>query len=178
MINIEWILLVVDYYRSLTTRNFVLEWAIPLLIGELIFINNINNTQNHELMLNVIDTSLSLLGVLIGFSIAVITLLITSSSPNIDEIKQRQTSLFIGRKRLSLFDLQLINYTYSVIAEVFLVITLMILQNVVYVNENKDIMYNVINSIVIFCIFHILLLTVRNITNFYFIIFKKSNVSN
>lgn len=170
--NIEWILLLLDYFRTLKIRNYLFEWSLPQIFAEAIFIVNIQNENITKAMQVMSSNAISLLGVLIGFSIAVITLLTATQSSNIEEIKKRLTRYSIGNKQLSLFDLLLINYTYSIIIEIFLAIVNIIILNTP-VEMFSSLTCNIVNSINIMFITHILLLTVRNITNFYFVMFKK-----
>jgi len=172
MINIEFILLVIDYFRTIKKRDFVLEWAVPFIFGIVIFQVNIGNNKVDELLKLISGNITSLLGVLIGFSVAVITILVTTNSKNIDEIKATETEYTIGNKKQTLFDLLLINYTYSVVIEVFLTIFNLIIPNIAAISLNHSTL-NTLNTIDIFLTCHILLLTIRNTTNFYFILIKK-----
>lgn len=174
MINIEFILLLRDYFKTLNKRNFILEWFIPFFVGLGVFLINRKNIKIDDQLKNLSTNITSLLGVLIGFSIAVITLLVTTNSKNIEEIKTKLTSYFVGNKNLTLFDLLLINYTYSVVVEVFLTIFNLIIPSMIEFDKSSC-MLNIINSLNIFLVSHILLLTVRNTTSFYFILLKKQD---
>lgn len=170
--NIEFLLLVIDYFRTIKIRDFVLEWILPLLIGIAIYFSNTSNCNVEELFKSVSGNVTSLLGVLIGFSVAVITILVTTNSKNIDEIKAKETEYKISNKKLTLFDLMLINYTYSVVIEVLLTVFNLTAPNLLRLSLSNNSM-NLLNSVDVFLTCHVLLLILRNITNFYFILIKK-----
>lgn len=170
--NIEFLLLIVDYFRTVKRRDFVLEWLCAFLIGLLVYWLNRNNINISDLLKNISSNAVALLGVLIGFSVAVITLLVTTNSKNIDEIKAHRTKYKLGSRHITLFDLLLINYTYSVVAEIIIVILNLILPGLCSFELSNNTL-NLLNALNIFLVCHVLLLTIRNMTNFYFILIKK-----
>lgn len=170
--NIEFILLVFDYFKVLKRRDFVSEWVLPLIISALVFVSNRGACDLLESFRNSSGTITNLLGVLIGFSIAVITLLLTASSKNIEEIKTYTTQYKISGKQLTLYDLLLIHYSYSVVIEILLTIFNLIIPGLLK-EYSPRLIVNLLNSFNIFLVSHILLLTIRNITGFYFTLMKK-----
>lgn len=167
---IEFLLLARDYYRTINRRVFFYEWGVPFIVA---FICLFGCIDNFGIFSTFKDSSINVLGVLLGFSIAVITILTTGGSKNIDEIKKTITDIIVNGNKLSLYDLVLINFTYSVVLEILLIfscLTIPLLNKVFLFGSNlKLILY----SIMVFVVLHILLLTLRNITDFYFIISKK-----
>lgn len=91
---------------------------------------------------------------------------------NLEEIKNKKTSIKINKEYITLFRLLLINFTYSVIVEVGLIIVCLIypllIENIKF---NQNLKY-VGFSILVFLILHIMLLTMRNLTDFYLILVK------
>jgi hypothetical protein len=169
--NIEFLLLIVDYFKTLRRREFLLEWMAPLIIGVLCAIIKSPEKDVIEILKALSSGGISLLGVLIGFSIAVLTILVTSSSENIQEIKNTKTDFIKSHKRLSLFDLLLTNYAYSVVAEVLVLIVNILIASSMFSFEGR--VQKFIIFFDVFLLSHVLLLTLRNITNFYFILSKK-----
>lgn len=170
---LEFFLIISDYFKTLNRKIFIYEWIFPFVITFLCtFIGCI---LDFEVFVSFKDSAINVIGVLLGFSIAVITIITTGSGPNIEQIKNYETSIVIDTKKISLYRLFLINFTYSVILEVILIISclLMPLLNTIFLFSFsvKLIMY----SIMVFIVFHILLLTLRNITDFYLIISKEHN---
>jgi hypothetical protein len=171
--NIEFLLLIIDYFRVIKRRDFLLDWLLPILLTIIFFYVNLNNLKLTELVRSLSANTISLLGILVGFSIAVITLLITANTKNIDEIKELVAARINEYRTVSLFELMIITYTYSVIIEVVLIIFNLFIPSI-NLNENSyTLRANLIASIDILLILHVLFVTIRNITNFYFILIKK-----
>ncbi|PKP23047.1 MAG: hypothetical protein CVU05_01330 [Bacteroidetes bacterium HGW-Bacteroidetes-21] len=169
---LEFLLLLSDYFKTLTKRLFIYELIIPAIIGVLIYCL-LKNGAVVSSCANFRNNSLTLLGVLVGFSITIITILTTGNSRNLEEIKNIKTKVKIGSQEASLFRLLLINFTYSVVIEIFLIIV-----NLIYPliadNYRMRIEIKYIGfSLIVFLIVHVLLLTIRNLTDFYMIITKK-----
>lgn len=167
----EYLFLVLDYFRTLKWKYFIYEWFVPLIISTGIYFI-LKDKDISDLSDEFFNSSVSLLGVLVGFSITVITILVTTSSANIDEIKKTYTEYKIGKDFITLFKLFLINLTYSVVAEITILIFNLILP--VVSNRLGNTSLTVLMVLDILLIVHILLLTIRNMTDFYFILFKES----
>lgn len=168
---LEFFILIFDYYKTLNKRVLIYEWILPILFGTFIFIllTNGNSTSATKIFK---DNSINLLGILAGFSITIITILTTGQSRNLEEIKKKETNFIINKKKISLFRLLLINFTYSVILESFLIIFCLtypiILENSNFTKNQKYVVFSILVTVII----HLLLLTIRNLTDFYLIITK------
>jgi len=168
---LEFLILISDYLKTITKRIFLFEWILPLILSISIFF-----LLYYGKTLGVADAfknnSINLLGILVGFSITIITILTTGQSRNLEEIKKTKTKTIINNKPISLYRLLLINFTYSVVIEVFLII---IFLTYPLINQNIEIsrlFKLVVFSTLVFMIIHILLLTIRNLTDFYLILTK------
>jgi hypothetical protein len=166
---LEFLLLIGDYFRTLGWRIWIFEWLIPFGIGVAAYFLIDKNNAN-ELAIKFNDSAVALLGVLIGFSITVITILHTSNNKNIEEIKAFKTEYKIGKQQLFLFHLILINLTYSVVLEVLCLVCNLCLA--LFWDRLDNQVTTTLLCINLFFILHILLLNMRNITDFYFILFK------
>lgn len=169
---LDFILLIKDYFSTLKLRIFIYEWLFPFLIGVFIFyILYVGNNTGSTIVFK--NNAINLLGILAGFSITIITILTTGQSRNLEEIKKKETSIKIGNKNISLYRLLLVNFTYSVIIEALLIIFCLIypiiLENFSIPKLLKCIGFSLFALLTI----HVLLLTIRNLTDFYFIITKK-----
>lgn len=171
--NIEFLLLAADYFRIIKRRDFLLDWLMPILFSFSYFYLNLDNCKINEIASSISSTSISLLGVLVGFSIAVITLLITANTKNIEEIKELVAGQINQYRSVSLFDLMIITYTYSVIMEIILIIFNLFLPAFVINSIGYNNKANFLISINMLFISHVLFVTIRNVTNFYFILIKK-----
>lgn len=168
---IEFLFLINDYLKTITKRVFAFEWLLPLILSILIFflLFTGKSTAVTETFKN---NSINLLGILVGFSITIITILTTGQSKNLEEIKRIKTKIKINGKLISVYRLLLINFTYSVVIEVFLIIIFLIYPLLKHNIPINRLTKYIIFSILVFLIIHILLLTIRNLTDFYLIITK------
>ena len=122
---IEFFFLINDYLKTVTKRIFTFEWLLPFILSVLIFylLFTGKSTSVTETFKN---NSINLLGILVGFSITIITILTTGQSKNLEEIKKIKTETKINGKLISVYRMLLINFTYSVVVEVFLIIIFLI----------------------------------------------------
>ncbi len=168
---LEFLLIVNDYFKTLNKKYVFFEWGLPFVIAILIFYL-FNGFQILEPAKKFIDTSITLLGIFVGFSITVITLLNTANNDNVQEIKKSITEVTIGGRKITLFQLLLVNMTYSVVVEIISIIFNLCLPLFLFKISCNAL--KIILSLDLFLILHILMLTIRNITDFYFILFKRT----
>jgi len=168
---IEFFFLINDYLKTVTKRIFTFEWLLPFILSVLIFylLFTGKSTSVTETFKN---NSINLLGILVGFSITIITILTTGQSKNLEEIKKIKTETKINGKLISVYRMLLINFTYSVVVEVFLIIIFLIYPLLKHNIPINRLTKYIIFSILVFLIIHILLLTIRNLTDFYLILTK------
>lgn len=172
---IEFFILIFDYFKTLTKRIALFEVGLPfLLVLSLFFLNTDNEFVSYKAFK---DNSLNILSVLLGFSITVITIITTGSGKNIEDIKSIKTDFKIGNKQISLYELLIINFTYSVVIEILVIVGCLSFplfsSCISFNNLTKSLLYLGL----IYTIIHIMLLTIRNLTDFYLIITKKYNVA-
>ena len=161
MIYSEFRYVLKDYFLTLTKKEFWFEWIIPLLIGSTCFFALFFKEPIEIPDFN--SAFITLLGILVGFSIAMLTVMTTSSNKNVEFIKKMKSGYIIDNIDVSLYRLFLINIGYSIIIEIFLLIFNIVIP-IVLSNHN---LYTF--SISIFLITHILFVNIRTVTNFYFI---------
>lgn len=168
---LEFLLLIADYFRTVTKRIFIFEWILPFVIGVGIFLLLFFGSSTSATIVFK-DNAINLLGILVGFSITIITILTTGQGKNLDEIKSKVTDIKINNEKITLFRLLLINFTYSVIIEVSLIIVCLIYPLLIE-NIGMNLIVKYVGfSILVFLILHIMLLTMRNLTDFYLILIK------
>lgn len=168
---LEFILVITDYFKTIRKLPIILyEWILPLII--FFICNYFGSSVGVGLFAEIKNSVINIIGVLLGFSIAIMAIITTGSSENLEEIKNIETEIIIGEDKISLYRLVLINFSYTVVIEIiFILLCLLtpILNRVLLFDyDTKIILY----SIMIFISTHILLLTLRNITDFYLIITK------
>jgi len=169
---LDFILLIADYFKTLNKKVVLYEWIIPFLIsfslGLLFFFEGLPTVTD-----NFNNNVIRLLAVLVGFSITIIIILTTGQSRNLEEIKKRKTETVVNNKKVSLFKLLIINFTYAVVVEIMLILTCLIYPFLLDKIEFSAIAKLVGFSTVLLLVIHILLLNVRNLTDFCLIITKE-----
>jgi hypothetical protein len=139
----------------------------------LVILLNICNNYNFEVFFKFKESSLNILGVLLGISIAIITILVTGGGKNLEQIRNVKTPVKINNKQVSLYELLLINFSYTIVIEIFVILSCLILplftKFILFSNEIKITLY----GFLVFLTIQILLVTIRNITDFYLIVSKK-----
>jgi len=175
-IYLEFLIPIKDYLTTLKIREAIFDWLIPLIITLLAYIFILRGSQYTESLKQLNGYIISLLGILIGFSITSVTLLVTSSSKNIEELQETVASQRkIAGQKINLYQLILINFTFVLMVEVF---TLAI--NLIYAlidaasskATNFWVFFCVAN---IFLLSNIILLSIRNTTNIYFVFLFNKN---
>lgn len=168
---LEFVYIVLDYFRTLDKKIVIYEIITPIIIA-IIEVVILNSNCVSKFANQIISNIITIIGILLGFSITLTTILTTSSSRSIESIKKHYTDAKIGGKKITLFQVLLSNFTYSIIIESILLIVLVTYPIIIY-NFNlskltKYIGFAIANGIFI----HILLVNMRNLTNLYFILFK------
>lgn len=148
--------------------------ALVVLIYALLFNarEGINIADEFDSFVNI---QISAIAILISFSIAIITILVTSDNENIRNLKDTMASnnnykIQKGKQRLSLFQVLLSNVTYNVIVQIVYLIILIaevFLKMVVPVNAFKY-----LTAINIFFIVHILYVLIESVVNMYLVFWK------
>ena len=76
---LEFLILIFDYFKTLKFRTVLYEIVIPLIISGFAFYL-LYTGKNTSMCNNFRDNVLTLLGILLGFSITIITILTTGNS--------------------------------------------------------------------------------------------------
>lgn len=165
----EYLLLIIEFFFVKGIRAILWYFILPLSTGLLIFYKSDNfiYAQNaNDFHTNVV----TVLGILIGFTISTFTMLLTVSNSNIDKAKAELLHKKIFSKELSLFDSVLIGLAYIILVQGFLLIANFIYPIFVSVTSTQGKMLFAIN---ISFVVHVILILMRNILDFYFILTKK-----
>lgn len=170
VIYIEFLYPVFHYFQTVRKNEAVFDLLIPIFAGIIvifvgIFYNCAITSDNAN---DLFKTIITLLSILVGFTISSITILFsTSDKLNIN------TDRKIRNNNINLYQLTNIIFIFTLFSEIItlvinLIAVLLVSYEITFIIEhiNKIVILNVI------LISHILLLNIRNITNFYFILHK------
>ena len=158
-----------DYFKTLKRQEFVYEWIIPIVIG-IIFYLCLLGSIHSDIIKEFNGYIINFIAILIGFSITCVVILVGSESQNIKDLKEKDSERKLNNKPVRLYQLILICYIYSIIIEIFtLVYVLMVILLVdPFINNQPSMTYKYFTIGTFILLLHIILLTIRNITNFYF----------
>lgn len=118
----EWLFPVKDYYCSIRKNEIVFEIIIPMVcaFGCTLCYYHIDKIYDalSELS-NLLPTAIS---ILIGFTVMLITLLLTSSGANVEKLKAKNTSQILYNKPINLYQGLHIQFSHSLFSEIVLLL--------------------------------------------------------
>ena len=96
----EWLILIIDYFKSIELKERVFDVFVPLGIGIIISTTCMLCGKVEFATKGLADVLISLISILIGFSVMLVTLLLTSSGNGVDELKKYyQMYQYPGQRR-------------------------------------------------------------------------------
>lgn len=167
---LEFLIPIKDYFITLEAHEFIFDWVIPIvfsIISYFLFINCLS-------LKNKIDFNgyiINFLAILIGFSITCITILSTSDNENVKQLKISETKRRVGSKKINLYQLIFITFSFVLIMEIS-TLTFILIYDLIYISEKRQRFSDLLFVVNILLLSNIIALNIRNISNFYFI-FKK-----
>lgn len=167
-----------DYFGS--RRKLYRKFLFPLitafsaLIITLLF--NIGDaSQVLQTFNGFVDTQISIVAILISFSVAIITILVSADNKNIDNLKSTVSNekdyKAVNNKQLTLFQVLLSNIAYNTIVEVVYLILLIgvgLLYTILPIQILKYIL-----AICVFFIVHIFLVLLESVAQMYLTFWSK-----
>lgn len=159
-----------DYFKS--RKHIWLKLLIPFLIGvtTLIggFVFDFGDIKNISLIFSeFVSVQINIVAILISFSVAIITILVSADNKNIEQLKNCPSNDCkpINGKALSLFQVLLSNIAYNVIVEI---IYLILLIAVVLIKTLLPVaLLKYIIAVCIFFIMHILFILLESVSQMY-----------
>ncbi|MFE5321655.1 hypothetical protein ACFQ88_23405 [Paenibacillus sp. NPDC056579] len=171
MVYGEWLVPVVDYYSILKSNERNYEIMIPLVVSLITIISYHFWGDTLRALLKLRDILPNALAILIGFTVSCITILVTSNSDSVKIMKETNTKdRYIRNSLISIFQWLFTNFVYILIIQVFLLAFIFFVSFILQFFKNSLVLHLAL-MIEVFLLLHILLLIIRNITNFYFIFF-------
>lgn len=167
---LEYLILIFDYFKTISKKNFLFEVITPLILGIGIacvfyFYPSWLNTSRF------VDNSINIIGVLLGFTLAIVTFFVASDNSNIEKTKNYFTEYYIGTRKVSLYRLLIINYSYLIIIEAFICIGFLI--GGLFYFSLPFVFQILMKGIYIILVLHVFLLTIRSITDLYLVLTKE-----
>lgn len=174
LLYVEFLIPIKDYLITVKPKEFLFDWLLPILVAVLTYVLILRTATYTNETKDFVGQILNVLGVLLGFSIASVTLLLTSASQTIEQLKN---TLAIGRRiggnAINIYQLTLITFNFLLFIEIS--------------GTLINLMYSLASSIDIdfrhstwkafyafdcFLITQVLALNIRNTTNMYMVFLK------
>lgn len=158
----NFLIVIFEYIKNLKLNIIIYEIITPLLISGMLFY------FNHVCLNIFLNSSMTFMSILVGFTIASIAILLTSNSKSIAESREFEIDKkdFLGNV-MTIYRLLLLNLFYCVLVGFFILIFGAI--SLVFQLESK-----IVFAINLFLSIHILLVVIRNLVNLFLIAYKKS----
>lgn len=121
--------LAVLLYEFVATRkcSYVISLVVSITIGLIIFYR-VDISKFPDFASQVRSDILTIMGILLGFSISVLAIFITSGNRNIEASKMYSTGIKLWKtKTISLFDKIVIDLSYVIICEAIILLVIFIL---------------------------------------------------
>ena len=118
----EWLRPIIDYYRAIKKNEAMFEIIIPIgtsavCAGLYHYFGEVGHALSA--LSELLPTAIS---ILIGFTVMLITLLLTSSGENVDRIKKITSDKELHGKKITLYQGLHIQFSHSLFTEVFLLL--------------------------------------------------------
>ncbi len=161
-----------DYFIS--RKKIYIKFLVPMLIALvallLAMFFNIGNSEKVLLTFSgFIDTQINIVAILISFSVAIITILVSADNKNIQCLKETESNKKqykpVNGKQLSLFQILLSNIAYNVIVEIIYLVGLIVISLMQNLLPLVTLKY--LTAICIFIILHILLVLLESVAQMY-----------
>lgn len=161
-----------DYFisRKKVFIKFLIPMQIALAALLLAIFFNIGNSEKVLLTFSeFIDTQINIVAILISFSVAIITILVSADNKNIQRLKETESNKKkykpVNGKQLSLFQILLSNIAYNVIVEVVYLVGLIAISLMQILLPIVTLKYIIASCI--FIILHILLVLLESVAQMY-----------
>lgn len=119
-----------------------------------------------------VNVQISAIAILISFSIAIITILVSADNPNIKKLKEKHSEECkpLNGEKINLFQVLLSNITYNVLVEVvYLIILIFYIFLQLFVSDEC---YKILMAISVFFIMHILHILLESVGQMYLTFWK------
>lgn len=121
-IYMEWMIPIKDYYCSIRKNEVVFEIVIPILVSLSCVFFYFKDKKIKIALDGLSELLPTAISILIGFTVMLITLLLTSSGENVEKLKIITTTKIFYKKPLTLYQGLHIQFSHSLFSEIFLLL--------------------------------------------------------
>jgi hypothetical protein len=162
----EYLLLILEFFLSKKIRSYIGLIVVPVFISIFMY-----NTISVEISENqTYGNIITLLGILLGFTISLFAIFLSADNDNISKSKTTFTKFIVFGKELSVFDIMQTSIAYVIMMECLLLILNITIPLALESAEAKN-LFLVVN---IGVLSHIVIILLRSILDFYFALSKRS----
>ena len=169
---IEWLKLPLDYFVCTKKRELFYEVGVPIVISFLCVYKYFQTDLIHKALAKMGAVLPTVMSILIGFTVMMITLLLASDGKNIEQIKEKKAKSRDDGRQISLFQALLIQFTHSLFSETILLLIVFAYLFLNGINRMGGICGVVFLGIETYYVLNILLSILRGMTNLYFTFFS------
>lgn len=165
-----------EFYKMRVKKEILISILLPVLGGVISFIIGtcIHPQYDFKLIefcIDVLNQVLTILTLFISFSMAYLSILITSSSKNVDELKiEESKKYFLNGKACTLYQVLASEITYTLVFEIFFMTFVLVQRFLIYVCMES--MLEMMLSVDIALFIHVMLMMLIIIKNIYFSFWK------
>jgi hypothetical protein len=168
-------MIVFEYFFTLKRNEAIYEIISPAIFS--ILITFISLSDERQELINSINTLsgslLTIIGILTGLSIAVMTVVAGSDKGGIEKMKTKESERILHDRKISIYRHFLIVLSYSVIVGGIVILFNIFIPHILRYAKYIWVLKSVF-CLNIFAISHIVLINIRSSTNFYMILFSDS----
>lgn len=164
-----------DYFCS--RKKLALKFLIPLLVGVAVFVGALlfNNNNAVDSFGEFIGVQINIVAILLSFSVAIITILVSADNINTTKLKETPSSTDkykpINRKQLSLFQVLLSSIAYNAVVEIIylaMLIGMSLIKEIIPIGAIKY-----LTAFCMFLIVHILYILLESVAQMYLTFWDK-----
>lgn len=171
IIYLEWLYPVRDYFKSSELKELIFDVFVPILLSVGIYLISLHRDAVAVTTEKLASMLFSVTSVLIGFSIMLVTILLTSGGDGVNELKKRTVKKELYGKNITLFQKLHIQFIYSLVTEVLLLLVILFFY---FMHDTLDVYSKdgYFLLVFVFGILNILFSLIREITNIYFSFYR------
>ena len=156
------------YFLTLSTTEKYLQLMLPVILAiPFYFLSCCFSKDASDSFFSMIA---NVLAILIGFSFTALTILTTTDNTHIKTLKDEPSDTVIGQKRISLYQVDYISFSFILISEALALIATIIFSSL---NQISTLTWNSIMLTLLFIlILHCIFLTISNTLRLYAIFFR------
>lgn len=167
-----------DFYKMRKKRKFelVVFIMVPIVIGMLLFLFEIKfdarrNIDIDQFMMDLLNQLVTVLTLFISFSMAYLSIIVTSGSDTINKMKARKSKYYLlDNEYCTLFQVLMSDLTYTLIVEIIFLLFIFFQKFLIYMCGLVGL--RILISMDVCFLVHVLLMLMLTVKNIYFSFWK------